>query len=300
MTYDLSVIRAEYPYQGKFLNVGGHQLHVLDEGKGETLVMVHGNPTWSFYYRRLVRDLSAQYRVIVPDHMGMGLSDKPSDADYHYTLERRVQDLEQTLEQLGAEQRLTLVAHDWGGMIALAFTLRNPQRVSRLVLMNTAGFFLPEGKGLPWQLFLVRKMPLGFLVRGLNAFVHGANWMCSTVPGKLTDVARLGYALPYDSWAHRIAVHWFVQDIPLSEHDPAFALVEAVSTQLPALVSRPTLLFWGRRDFVFDDAFLAEWKRRVPQLPIVEYPEAGHYVLEDAYDDILSRLRRFLAEHPLA
>ncbi|MFM7202798.1 MAG: alpha/beta fold hydrolase [Myxococcota bacterium] len=300
MTYDLSVIHSEYPFEGKFLQVGGHRLHVLDEGKGETLVMVHGNPTWSFYYRRLVRDLSAQHRVIVPDHIGMGLSDKPSDAHYRYTLEQRVQDLEQTLEQLGAQQRLTLVAHDWGGMIALAYTLRNPTRVSRLVLMNTAGFFLPEGKPLPWQLFLVRRMPMGFLVRGLNAFVRGANWMCSTVPGKLTEVARRGYALPYDSWEHRIAVHRFVQDIPLSEADPAHNLVQAVSTQLPALVARPTLVFWGRRDFVFDDGFLAEWKRRVPTLPIVEYPQAGHYVLEDAYDDILPRIRQFLADNPLA
>lgn len=299
MQYDLTPIRAEYPWTGKMLTIGGHQLHCLDEGQGETLVMLHGNPTWSFFYRRLVTAFSPAYRVIVPDHIGMGLSDKPDDAHYRYTLEQRVIDLEQTLGQLGATQNLTLIAHDWGGMIALAYTLRNKARVKRLILMNTAGFGLPEGDVLPWQIAIVRKLPMGFLVRGLNAFVRGAALMCSTRPGKMSALAKQGFMLPYDSWAHRIGVHRFVQDIPLEAGDPAFALVKSVSDDLDALLARPTLLLWGRKDFVFDDVFLNEWRRRAPQIETVAVDDAGHYLLEDAHEELIPRIREFLVKHPL-
>lgn len=334
-SYDLTSIREEYPWQGKYLDVRGHKLHVIDEGQGETLVMLHGNPTWSFFYRHLIKDFAEAgkksagnekssstqrasasldsitapsadkggqngYRVIVPDHIGMGLSEKPDDAHYRYTLEERVKDLEAVLEQLQAGTELTLIAHDWGGMIALAFAVRNAAKVKRLILMNTAGFGLPQGKRLPWQIALVRYLPTGFLVRGLNAFSKGAVMTCSTRKGRMTSIVKKGYLLPYDSWAHRIAVHRFVQDIPLQPGDPAFSLVKQVSDDLDQLMSRPTLLLWGRKDFVFDDGFLNEWKRRVPQAELHTFDDAGHYLLEDAHEEVIPLIRRFLERNPLA
>lgn len=294
-------LRALYPWEGHRLDVGaGVHLHYLDEGRGEPIVMLHGNPTWSFYYRNLVRALSPTHRTIVPDHVGCGLSDKPGDDRYTYVLERRVADLERLTRHLGLDGGLTLVVHDWGGMIGLAFATLHPGRVSRLVVLNTAGFGLPPGRKLPWQIAAVRHLPFFALpVRGFNAFGRGAARLCSVRPGRMTPAIRAGYLAPYDSWKNRIAVQRFVEDIPLRAGDHSFELVQRVSHSLPALASVPTLICWGARDFVFDAAFLGEWRRRMPHAEIHEFSDAGHYVLEDAHEEIVPLVRDFLRRHPL-
>jgi len=288
-----------YPFQGRRFDRGGIALHYLDEGRGEPVVMVHGNPSWSFYYRKLVSALCSRYRVLAPDHIGCGLSDKPSDDEYPYSLERRVDDLEALLDHAGVASGATFVLHDWGGMIGLACAARRPERVARLVLLNTAGFRLPAGKRLPWELKLARSRVLGaFLVRSLNLFARGATRACVT-RRKLPPDVRAGYLAPYSSFRDRIAVHRFVQDIPIGPSDPAFPVVEAVERSLERWRSVPVLLLWGARDFVFDDAFLAEWRRRLPSAETHRFQDAGHYVLEDAFDEILPLISSFLARHPL-
>jgi pimeloyl-ACP methyl ester carboxylesterase len=121
---------------GRDLDLGGLRYHYLDEGEGEPVVMLHGNPTRSFLYRTLVEALRPSYRTIVPDHIGCGRSDKPDDARYAYTLERRVADLEALLDQLRLDAGLTLVLHDWGGMIGMTYAARHPERISRLVILG--------------------------------------------------------------------------------------------------------------------------------------------------------------------
>jgi haloalkane dehalogenase len=296
VTFDLTPFRELYPWPQRYLEVSpGVRLHYLDEGQGEPLVMLHGNPTWSFYWRRLVTAFAPTHRVVVPDHVGCGLSDKPSDEGYDYVLDRRVDDLERLLDSLGLRDGLTLVVHDWGGMIGLAFAVRHPDRVRRLVVLNTAGFGLPEGRSLPWQVGLVRFAPFFPVpVRAFNAFSRGANALCSVKPGRLTPLMKRAYLAPYDSWAHRIAVQRFVEDIPLSPGDRSWATVQRVSAQLGSFGATPTLICWGRRDFVFDDAFLAEWRRRLPGAEVHAFDDAGHYVLEDAHEDIIPLMRDFL------
>src|SRR5436305_7666249 len=121
-----------YPFPGHHLAVGdGVRLHYLDEGAGEPVVMVHGNPTWSFYYRNLVLTLRDRYRCVVPDHVGCGLSDKPPADRYPYSLDRRVADLTALLDHLKLDRDVTLVVHDWGGMIGTAWAARFPERVDR-------------------------------------------------------------------------------------------------------------------------------------------------------------------------
>lgn len=298
-TFDITPFRALYPWQGQHLDVGaGVKMHYLDEGKGEPLVMLHGNPTWSFYWRNLVSGLSGSYRTIVPDHVGCGLSDKPGDDKYEYVLERRVKDLEALLDHLGVTKDITLVLHDWGGMIGLAFATRHPERVKRLVVLNTAGFGLPPGRKLPWQISLVRHLPFFSLpVRGLNAFSRGANLTCSDT---MSPTVKAAYLAPYDSWDHRIAVQRFVEDIPLKPGDRSWPMVKDVSDRLEQFSKVPLLICWGGKDFVFDDHFLAEWKRRLPTAEVHTFPDAGHYVLEDAHERILPLVRDFLQRHPLA
>jgi haloalkane dehalogenase len=287
-----------YPFQGKYLDVGGFRLHCLDEGSGPPVVMLHGNPTWSFYYRNLVLALRGAHRAVVPDHIGCGLSDKPRAAHYPYTLARRVDDLDALLEQLAVREPVTLIVHDWGGMIGLAWAVRHPERISRLVVFNTSAFHLPAAKMLPWQLWLVRNTPLGpLLVRGLNAFCRGAARRCCTRRA-MSPAIRAGYLRPYDSWAHRVAVLRFVQDIPLRSRDPGYDLVTATQDGLDLLRHVPVLICWGMRDFVFDYHFLAEWERRFPQAEVHRFADAGHYVLEDAAEEIVPRVSQFLSRHP--
>ena len=111
--------------------------------------MLHGNPTWSYYYRNLVAALRDRYRCIVPDHIGCGLSDKPQPPRYDYSLASRVEDLTALLDHLGVRENVTLVLHDWGGMIGMAWAARHSRAVKRLVILNTAAFHLPKSKRFP-------------------------------------------------------------------------------------------------------------------------------------------------------
>ncbi len=301
MTFDVTPFKSLYPWQSHFLEVGqGVKLHYLDEGRGDPLVMLHGNPTWSFYWRNLVTAFSKDHRVIVPDHVGCGLSDKPDDAQYEYVLERRVADLDRLINSLNLGDRITLVVHDWGGMIGMAWATKNPHRVKRFVVLNTAGFGLPQGRKLPWQIGVVRYAPyFPVPVRAFNAFSRGANLMCSTRPGRMTPLIKDAYLAPYDSWKNRIAVQRFVEDIPLAPGDRSWPIVNEVSEKLEQFRSVPMLICWGRKDFVFDDAFLAEWRKRLPEAKVHVFEDAGHYVLEDAHEEIAGLMREFFSKNPL-
>ena len=268
-------------------------MHWVDEGKGDPVVMVHGNPTWSFHFRSLVAALRDRRRCIVPDHVGMGLSDKPGDDRYDYTLKSRVDDLEALLEHAGAKERVSLVVHDWGGMIGMAWAARHPERVERLVILNTAAFRLPEGKALPRELWWVRNTPLGaLLVRGLNEFVEGSIRRCTVRP--LPPEVAEEYRRPFRSWGERRSVQRFVQDIPLAPGDPAWPVVEATEAALPRFADRPMLICWGMKDFVFDADFLAGWTRRFPEARVHRFEDAGHWILEDKPGEVAALVREFL------
>jgi len=289
-----AIPRELYPFEDHFLDLDGLNYHYLDEGSGDPVVAVHGNPTWSFYYRNLVRELRDAYRVVVPDHMGCGLSDKPGDGVYAYTLNRRIEDFSRLMDDLGLAD-ISLVVHDWGGMIGIAWAVRNPERVKRLVILNTAAFHLPKSKSFPWQLWMVRDTPLGpLLVRGLNLFARGASHLACTRK-KLTKAVRDAYCAPYDSWADRIATLRFVQDIPLRPGEPGYDIVSDTVARLEVFRDRPVLVCWGDKDFIFDHHFLAEWQRVLPEADVHRFADCGHYILEDASEEIIPLIRKFLA-----
>lgn len=295
-----TIPRELYPFEGRYFDRGaGVRMHYLDEGEGPPVVMVHGNPTWSFYYRQLVLALRDGHRCIVPDHVGMGLSDKPGDDRYAYTLAQRVDDLEALLEHLGVDRDVTLVVHDWGGMIGMAWAARHPERVARLVILNTAAFPLPSDKPFPWPLWLTRTPLGGLLVRRFNAFSEVASRVCVTRAPMPPEVRR-AYTAPYGSWDDRIATLRFVQDIPLRAGDRGWPILEATAAKLPSLAHLPALICWGDQDFVFDLAFLREWRKHLPEAEVVRFPDAGHYVLEDAAEEVIALIESFLADHPLA
>jgi pimeloyl-ACP methyl ester carboxylesterase len=282
------------PFQGHYFQRNGLLQHYLDEGTGAPVVMVHGNPTWCIYYRNLVDALRPTHRCIVPDHIGCGFSDKPGDDRYRYTLAQRVDDLEALLDHLEIRENITLVVHDWGGMIGMAYATRHPKRIARLVILNTAAFRLPKSKRLPLSLRIIRNTPLGpLLVRGLNSFARGAAWVgCKRQ--RMSPALRDQYCAPYNAWDSRIATLRFVQDIPLSPKDPAFAVVAETEENLGLLARVPMLICWGMKDFVFDKHFLAEWERRFPHAAVHRFEDCGHYILEDA-EEIVPLVRTFLS-----
>jgi haloalkane dehalogenase len=296
---DISDLRHLYPFASHYLDLSGLKYHYIDEGEGDPVVMVHGNPTWSFYYRNLIKALSGRYRSIVPDHIGCGLSDKPEVTDYDYRLRSRVDDLDNLLDTLTIDEKITLILHDWGGMIGMAYALRHPEKIRRLVVMNTAAFLPPPAKRIPVRLSIIRSsVPLAALaVLGFNLFAVGALFMASKKG--LSPEVKKGLTAPYNCWKNRIATLKFVQDIPLAAKDPSYRLVKQIDDQLQTLSNLPMLICWGEHDFVFDQDYLAEWQRRFPQAEIHRFPDAGHYVLEDVPEKIIPLTQDFLKQHPL-
>ena len=301
----------DYPFTPRRVAVRpGIDMACLDEGPrdGEVVLMLHGNPSWSYYWRHLVSGLrdpasGRGYRCIVPDHVGMGLSDKPDDAAdasprYDYTLQSRVDDLATLLDALGIDGPVTLCVHDWGGMIGMGWALRDPSRVRRLVVLNTATFPLPAAKRMPWQLSLGRDSRIGgWLIRRFNLFARGAAWLGTR--RRLPADVRRAYIAPYDGWANAVSTLRFMQDIPLREGDPAWSLVAEAGARLGEFADRPAFLGWGLRDFVFDrhclDAFRSAW----PDAEVHAFEDAGHYVLEDRHEVLVPAIRAFLDDHRL-
>jgi haloalkane dehalogenase len=284
-----------YPFvPRRFTTSRGAGMSYVDEGprSDEAVLMLHGNPTWSYYYRDLVRELAPRLRCVVPDHIGMGLSDKPER--YDYSLEARIQDIGELVASLGLN-RMHLVVHDWGGAIGMGLAVRRPRMVGRMVLLNTAAFPAPW---IPARIALCRAPVVGeWIVRGLNGFAGPATWMAMHAR-KLGPDERRAYLFPYDSWAHRVGVHRFVQDIPMEPGHPSRATLETIGRGLPALAPNPKILLWGGRDFCFDDRFLERWRGLFPDAEVERYPDAGHYVLEDAGIAVRSRIAEFFSSLP--
>jgi len=289
-----------YPFAPHYLELGssagggsGHRMHYVDEGQGDPVLMVHGNPSWSFYYRDLISELKSNHRVIAPDHIGCGRSDKPNDDHYEYTLSTRVEDLRTLVDSLDL-RNLTLVVHDWGGMIGMTYATLHPEKIKRIVILNTGAFPLPKTKSLPWSLWFCRTPFLGpLLVQGANAFSHAAvRWCVTRKP--LTPEIRQGYLAPYGTWKNRIAVLRFVQDIPLSPGDPGFNILKSTEARLAGFADKPCMLVWGEKDFVFDLHFLNKWKSIFPKAKVLSYPDCGHYVIEDAGQPLVHAINEFL------
>jgi len=277
----------------KFFTRDGLSQHYLDEGSGEPVVMVHGNPSWCWLYRDVIAALKPTHRCLALDHMGMGLSDRPDETRYRYTLDSRVADLTAFIDKMVPEEPVTLIVHDWGGAIGCAWAVRNPHRVKRLVVLNTAAFPMLAGKSLPNVLKFVRGSRIGaFLVERLNAFAVGTAIIGST--RKLDPAVKTGYLAPYDTPLARRAVLRFVQDIPLDANDPAWNTIVETGEKLHTLADKPVMILWGLKDFVFDRDYFNEFCRRFPRAEAIGFADAGHYVLEDAKDTIILKLQEFL------
>jgi acyl-CoA synthetase (AMP-forming)/AMP-acid ligase II/pimeloyl-ACP methyl ester carboxylesterase/uncharacterized protein YqfB (UPF0267 family) len=282
--------RALYPYEGQRLSTPYGKIHYLDEGRGEPVLCVHGNPTWSFYWRRVVERFRGTHRVVAIDHLGCGLSDKPARAPYRLAM--HVENLTRLVEHLDL-RNVTLVCHDWGGAIGLGMAVACPERIGRIVLTNTAAF---RDENMPWRIRMGRVPGVGRLaIQGFNAFARAAIMMASERPDGLPRHVRDGLLAPYDSWANRVAIHRFVDDIPLSVRHPSYAKLTEIEGGLAQLADRPVQLIWGMKDWCFSPHFLDRFASEFfPDASVERIESAGHYVLEDAPERVLDTIDAFL------
>lgn len=279
-----------YPFASHQRTTAWGAQHYVDEGSGPPLVMVHGNPTWSFYYRELVKAFRDQHRAIAIDHLGCGLSDKP--AGFDYCLDSHIRNLVDLLDELDL-QKVTLLMHDWGGAIALGAALERPERIARLVLFNTGAFPPPF---VPLRIRLCRTPLLGTLaMRGLNAFARAALVMATERRGGLSPAVKAGLIAPYDNWANRIAIDRFVYDIPFTRRHRTWSRLESIENGLASLANRPTLMVWGMKDWCFRPECLTRFEKHFPQAEVKRLPAAGHYVIEDAPEEVIASVGDFLA-----
>jgi pimeloyl-ACP methyl ester carboxylesterase len=280
-------LKIEYPFQSHFMPIEKNQLHYIDEGAGEVILMLHGNPTWSFFYRNLAKHFSKTHRVIVPDHMGCGLSDKPQV--YEYTLKHHVENICLLVEKLNLKN-ITLVVHDWGGAIGMGLATKHPELIKKMVVMNTAAFRSIE---IPARINILRN-PVGeWFIRRFNGFAGPATFM-ATKKG-LNAVVKKGFILPYDNFESRIATAKFVQDIPMNESHPTYNTLKDIEEKLTT-IKAPVLLLWGEKDFCFTMSFQKKWLEYFPNARAVTYPDAGHYLIEDEREAVISEMEKFLKD----
>lgn len=295
--------RPLYPFESHYMKIGRFAYHYIDERpdnwfddpsvqKRPVLLMVHGNPTWSFFFRNLVLAFRDRFRVIVVDHIGCGLSEKPPRSEYSYSMDRRASDLRHLIKKLNLTN-ICLVAHDWGGTVGMGAATRLSDRFSRLILMNTAAF---RSQRCPFRIRLGR-IPLisQFLVQGPNLFCKAAIKWATNRPDGLPPAVAAGLVAPYDRWKNRVAVSQFVRDVPLSERHRSYKTLVEIENNLPLFRDKPVQLIWGMQDWCFSPEFLKRFLSYYPEADVVKIENAGHYLLEDALDDVTAAMNRFLA-----
>jgi haloalkane dehalogenase len=266
-------------------------MHYVDEGIGPTLLLVHGNPTWSFHWRELIAGLRDRFRMVALDHLGCGLSDKPQN--YDYSLKTHIGNLVAFIETLDL-RNITLLAQDWGGAIGLGAAQRLRERFSRFVFFNTAAF---RSSRIPWRIRICRTPMLGTLaVRGANAFVRAAFRMALERRDRMTPAVKAGIAAPYDGWRNRIAIDRFVRDIPMAPAHPSYQQLTEIENGLPLLANHPIQFIWGMRDWCFTPSFLDRFLEFYPHAEVHRIQDAGHWVVEDAHEQIIQLVERFVSQ----
>jgi len=290
-----------YPFRSRFVTVGrgtatggtrGHRMHYVDEGSGPVVVCLHGNPTWGFLFRNLIAALRDDFRVIVPDHVGCGLSQQPGDVCFRAG--DRLGHLEDLLAELGIG-RFSLVMHDWGGPLGTGLAVRRPADVERLVYFNTT---LAEMALLPG---MIRRAAAPVIGRLLTQDTMQFLKLLTSfgVVQAMPEEVRRAYLRPYRTRAGRRAIWGFVQDIPFSPSHPTAPLMDDMVARLPALADTPVKIIWGMKDPCFHPGILRHVAARFPQADVVRIPDASHLVLEDAPGQSIAAVREFLGPAPV-
>lgn len=283
MTQPAWLDRQAYPFSSHYINLPHGRVHYVDEGSGDVILMVHGTPTWSFLYRHLIKGLSTTHRVIAPDLLGFGLSDKPADYSYHASAQAAtLKDFIQALDLTD----ITLVLHDFGGPFGLSYAIDHPDNVRHIVLANTWMWSLQDD----WQKVVVGRLlggPIGrFLYHRFNFEVN------VIVPAAYGDKSTLTRAI-HDQYRHasrdadaRQAI-WIYTGQLLDGGD----WYDSLWQRRDALRDIPALILWGMRDVVFGKKYLERWQTVFDHAQIETLPTTGHFVYEEQGDALVPIIR---------
>ncbi len=280
--------RKEYPFESHYFRVPAGNLHYIDEGNGPPIVMVHGNPTWSFLYRKLIKRLRSEYRCIAMDHLGFGLSDKPGD--WSYLPEDQAANLTALIEGLGLKN-ITLTVQDWGGPIGLSYAVAHPENVARIIIMNTWAW--PVNRD-PYYIAFSGFVggPIGrMLIRRYNFFARSIMRQAFGDKRKLTAAAHEHYLRALATPEDRTGCLVFPKQIIAST-----PWLDQLWTHISTLNGKPKLIVWGMKDIAFREKELQHWERKFPEARTVRLRSVGHYVQEEAPDELAEAVASFLIE----
>ncbi len=284
-----------FPFKPHFKMINGFRMHYVDEGKGEPIVCLHGEPTWSYLYRKFIPPLSKTNRVIVPDHMGFGKSDVPQDKPY--LLAQHIDNLTKLLLELDLKN-ITLVGQNWGGPIMFGFAVNYPERVKRLVIMNTSVGVFPEGSS-TW----VSNMEEQGTYDGFFENLRETLPILLTRGGvgkdtEVTDTMIWAYTAPFPNKESTIGAKAFPRDIPVGRNHPSAGIMYSILDKLDLLRDKPKVIIWGLQDPVFPRSVLDRWLGIYPGTEVHELPEASHFLQEDASEKIVKIIQEFLRKNP--
>jgi haloalkane dehalogenase len=280
--------RQGYPFESRTFDVPAGRLHYVDEGSRDPIVMVHGNPTWSYLYRHLIKRLRPEYRCVAMDHIGFGLSDKPRD--WSYLPVDHAANLTALIEGLGLKN-ITLVVQDWGGPIGLSYAVTHPENVARLIIMNTWAW--PVNRD-PYYIAFSGFVggPIGrMLIRRYNFFARTIMRQAFGDKRKLTVAAHEHYLRALADPEDRTGCLVFPKQIIGST--PWLAQLWDNMSRLNGI---PTLIVWGMKDIAFREKELIRWERTFPEARSIRLSSAGHFVQEEAPEELAEAVVPFLKE----
>jgi len=285
-----------YPFAPNYRHVNGFDMHFVDEGKGEPVVLLHGDPTWGYLWRNIIPGLARIARCVAPDHMGMGKSEVPREP-YPYRLAHHTANLEALM--IGLDLRnITLVVHDWGGPVGLGFAIRHPDRIKRLVITNTWASARWPGAPFPRLIEMIRSSGGEKFVLEKNGYLEraliGTTRHFERLSGPVMDAYRALFPTPES----RVAMLCWSRDIPVTEADPSYPEMQRIENGLTLFAKTPTLIVWGMLDPVLPDSVLRWWRDVYPQATIREIEDASHFLQEDAPQRIGGYISDFMAANP--
>ncbi|HRP83978.1 MAG TPA: alpha/beta fold hydrolase [Saprospiraceae bacterium] len=277
----------EYPFTSKYFDINGHKLHYLDEGQGDTILFVHGTPSWSFDFRNIIKKLKSNYRCIAIDHIGFGLSDKPEHYDYS------TQNHSKTLERFVLEKQInsvTLVVHDFGGPIGLNFAIQHPERIKRLVILNSWLWSSETDPDFIKMSKILKSPLLPFLYRYLNfspKFILPKSFGDHKISGHLLKQ----YTRPFADKTQRNGALAFAKSL-LNDQD----WFEQLWNNRQAISDKPTLFVWGMKDPVIKPQYLDKFQTGFTNSRTIQLDTCGHFPQEEQPEKVTESILDFLTD----
>lgn len=281
-----------FPFKPNYLDLGYFKMHYVDEGEGEPILMLHGDPTWGYLWRNFIPSLSTTNRVIVPDHMGMGKSSVP-EKPYPYMLKHHVSNLEQLILNLEL-RNITLVVHDWGGPVGFGFAVCHPELIKKIVITNTWAFAQWPGGEFPRLIEIIRSKKGESFVLEKNGYVKRALLGTANYPDNYTEQVLNAYLAPFPNPESRKALLCWSRDISVSNEHPSFDEMKNIENNLSLFEDMPVLIIWGMLDPVLPGSVLEKWRQTYPYAKVCEINDANHFLQEDASKRVLAEIDKFI------